>query len=48
MTKAPAQVHWLGTSPNTNQPKIEAQTKSRKRSDWVAEMSAKAKARVRQ
>ena len=48
MTSAPIQVHWLGTSPNTIQPATEAQTRSRKRSDCVAEMSAVWKARVRQ
>ncbi len=40
MTKAPSKVVWLGTSENTSQPITDAQIKSRKRKDWVAEMSA--------
>jgi len=48
MTKAPSNVVWLGTSENTNQPINDAQIKSRKRKDCVAEMSATRNPRVRQ
>src|SRR5450830_1762279 len=48
MTKAPSKVVWLGTSENTNQPINDAQIKSRKRKDCVAEMSATRNPRVRQ
>jgi hypothetical protein len=48
MTAAPSHVNWLGTSPKISQPNKDAQTKSRKRSDCVAEISAIANARVKQ
>jgi hypothetical protein len=47
MTAAPSQVHLLGMSLNTSQPKREAQTKSKNRRDWVAEISATLKAFVK-
>ena len=37
----------VGTWPNTSQPKREAQTKSKNRRDWVAEISATLKAFVK-
>ena len=40
ITTAPAKVETLGTSANSNQPSMAAHTRSRKRSDCVAEMSA--------
>jgi hypothetical protein len=48
ITMAPINVVWLGTSEKTSHPNSDAQTKSRNRKDWVAEMSATRNPRVRQ
>jgi len=48
MMVPPNSVERAGTSAKIRKPRMEAHTRSRKRTGWVAEMSATAKERVRQ